>query len=276
MSLDLSRYCQGLRLQDDGVYRSDRIGQKIHFPEGGHAVLEQIEDASFWFRHRNKCIAAIIKRHGCSGPLFDVGGGNGFVARCLANLGQDLVLVEPSPIGCLAARRRGLPAVINADFSGAGFLPGLVPAFGLFDVIEHVEDDLGFFRNLHEALAVGGKVYVTTPAYSWLWSDVDAVSGHFRRYNRTSLCKLATEAGLAVSYVTYFFQLLVPAVFSARVLAERLAVRPRRADSPQREHAPGVTARLLERLLAYEVLLLASGRSLSFGSSLLMVATKED
>ena len=275
MSPDLTHCCQGLRLGDDGLYHSDRVGERIHFPEGGHAVLEQIEDASFWFRHRNKCITAVVKRHGHPGTLFDVGGGNGFVARCLTNLGKDVVLVEPSPLGCAIARRRGLATVVNTDFSSAGFLSGTVSSFGLFDVIEHVEDDLAFFRNLHEALAVGGKVYVTTPAYSWLWSDVDAVSGHFRRYDRTSLCKLATEAGLAVSYVTYFFQLLVPAVYAARVLADKLAVRPRRADRPQREHAPGVTARLLERLLAYETPLLASGRSLPFGASLLMVATKE-
>ena len=62
--------------------------------------LHQIEESSFWFKHRNACIEAAVKCHPprSGGPIFDVGGGNGFVTLGLIRAGFETVLVEPGPM----------------------------------------------------------------------------------------------------------------------------------------------------------------------------------
>ena len=43
-------------------------------------------------------------------PIFDMGGGNGFVAKGLLDKGWDVVLLEPGPTGTKHANR-GIPIV---------------------------------------------------------------------------------------------------------------------------------------------------------------------
>src|SRR5690606_21548140 len=123
------------------------------------------------------------------GPIFDIGGGNGFVARGLAAAGFPAVVIEPGPTGARNAQARGLSPVVCAALDDAGFLPGSVPAAGLFDVLEHIEDDLGAMATLSALLPPGGRVYLTVPAYQWLWSSEDELGGHHRRYTRASLAR---------------------------------------------------------------------------------------
>ena len=57
--------------------------EAISYPEEGNEACFQIEDQSFWFRHRNNCIQELVRKFppNGKGPIFDVGGGNGFVAK---------------------------------------------------------------------------------------------------------------------------------------------------------------------------------------------------
>lgn len=271
---DLDRYCEGLQPGQDGIFVSRLAGEQIHFPEQGHATLANLEDDSFWFRHRNRCIVAAVRKYPPSGPLFDVGGGNGYVARGLEESGVRVVLVEPGAAGCATAHRRGLSTVVNADFYGARFIPGSVPGIGLFDVIEHVEDDRAFLRSVSQALAPGGRLYVTVPAYSWLWSQVDAASGHFRRYTMASLGEAVAAAGLVRTYATCFFQPLIPAILLTRVLMGILRKPERTVANTSSEHSRTLAARCLESLLRYESYAISKGVGLPFGASLLLVASK--
>jgi len=271
---NLDIYSDALSLGPDGVFVSRLEAGEVHFPEQGHGQLVLLEDGSFWFRHRNRCIVAAVRNHPPRGPLFDVGGGNGFVSRGLKDAGFEVVLVEPGPVGCANARRRGLDLVVRADFGTAGFRAGVLPGVGLFDVLEHVRDDVGFLRDVARALAPGGRLYLTVPAYQWLWSEVDAASGHFRRYTRSSLAAAVASAGLRVAYGTFFFLPLPPVMLLTRVL--RQALRRQRQDSPdtRSEHSPP-GARLLEALLGFECASIARGASLPGGASLLLVAAKD-
>lgn len=52
-----------------------------------------------------------------------------------------VVLLEPGPDGVRNARRRGVRQVLRGTLEAAGFLPDSIPSAGLFDVLEHIEDD---------------------------------------------------------------------------------------------------------------------------------------
>jgi SAM-dependent methyltransferase len=235
-----------------------------------------VEDGSFWFRHRNQCIVDMVERFRPEGVFLDIGGGNGYVAKGLAEAGVRCALIEPGIEGARAARARGIEPVICARLEDTAFPPGSIAAAGMFDVLEHIEDDAGVLRQVHALLRPGGRLFLTVPAYGFLFSADDTVAGHFRRYSRTSLARVLTTAGFAIAYAGYMFAPLPLPIFLFRTIPSRLGLR--RGSDPERdaaEHAPhGPVARLLARLLASESQRLRRGRSLPFGSSCLCVALK--
>ncbi len=179
---DIQSITTGLKLGKDGIWYGIDT-QDISYPPDGNEACFAIEDSSFWFRHRNNCIISAVRSYPPEnkGTIFDIGGGNGFVSLGLANSGFDVALVEPGRTGASNAKRRGLKTVICATTESARFKPHSLSAVGLFDVVEHIEDDLSFLRFFRSLLKQGGRLYMTVPAYSFLWSEEDVLSGTFQK-----------------------------------------------------------------------------------------------
>ena len=59
MTFDLPSLAPGLERRADGIWFARRQAP-VSYPEHGNAACLQIEDRSFWFRHRNRCIASVV------------------------------------------------------------------------------------------------------------------------------------------------------------------------------------------------------------------------
>lgn len=69
----------------------------------------------------------------------------------------------------------------------------------MLDVIEHVEDDLSFVRDVVDgSLAPRGWLLASVPAYQWLFSEHDRVLKHYRRYSPRAIRTVLEGAGLHV------------------------------------------------------------------------------
>jgi len=222
--IDLAAIAANIEQSADGIWRC-KSASPVSYPEWGNDACFQVEDVSFWFRHRNACILEVMRQVPPPGPVFDVGGGNGFVAKGMQDAGFDVVLLEPGSKGASNAQRRGIRNVICAGLEDAGLGRASMSAAGLFDVVEHIEEDREFVKLVRSYLCPGGRVYLTVPAYQSLWSHEDEDAGHFRRYGRQTLLDLLRESGFAVEFLTGFFQFLVPAILVGRVLPYRLGQR---------------------------------------------------
>ena len=277
--IDIESISTGLVRGDDGIWYGPET-RDVSYATDGHAACLAVEDRSFWFRHRNRCILAIVERHPpeAGGAIFDIGGGNGVVAAALAAAGFEVALLEPGRAGASNARRRGLETVICATTDGARLRPGSLPAVGLFDVIEHIEDDAAFLASVHALLQPGGRLYATVPAYPFLWSDEDVTAGHFRRYTRQGICARIEQAGLEVEFATFIFRFLPIPIALFRALPWRLglSLAGRQNQRVARDHAArgGAMARVLDFLLRAEVDNLQRGEPMRFGGSCLVVATR--
>jgi hypothetical protein len=222
--IDIGRITVNLKRTDEDTWSSPD-SSRIDYPVEGNSVYFEVEDASFWFQHRNDCILSAIKRYPPPGPIFDIGGGNGFVAKAMADAGFPAILVEPGAMGIVNARRRGLTPVIQSTLEGAKFREASLPAIGLFDVLEHIDDDLGFLRLAHCLAIPSGMIYVTVPAHNWLWSHEDAAAGHFRRYRLDALHRLLQKSGWEPVFATYFFSFLPLPILLLRCLPYYLGIR---------------------------------------------------
>src|SRR5690349_10377791 len=115
----------------------------ISYPVDANEVYKKIEEESFWFAHRSSIICNIASRLIDSTQGFlDIGGGNGYNSLSLQRAGFSVVMLEPGSQGILNARQRGIKNLIHATLKDASFKPGSVDNAGLFDVLEHIENDV--------------------------------------------------------------------------------------------------------------------------------------
>jgi len=278
--IDLAQISRNLEQTADGEWRSKSLST-VSYPEWGNQACFDVEDSSFWFRHRNACILEAVSQYPPAGPLFDIGGGNGFVARAMQDAGLEVVLVEPGAAGIVNARRRGIQQVVHATLEDARFIPGSLPAIGLFDVVEHMEDDHKFLETIRIHLSSHGRIYLTVPAYQGLWSEADVVAGHYRRYSRRVLRELLERVGFEVELATGFFRFLPPAILAMRVIPYRLGwktpLEAQEVDTKMvRQHQVknGLVGRTLSWIQQREVTGIRERRENKFGASWLVVARK--
>ena len=273
--IDLGALSDRLERGPDRVWRTGG-DTAVCYPASGHGACFSVEETSFWFAHRNRCVVALARAHPPvgGGVIFDVGGGNGFVAAALQRAGFGVVLVEPGPDGVANARCRGIEAIAQAEFRDAGFRDATLPAVGLFDVIEHVEAQEDLLTSVYQSLARGGRLYVSAPAHQSLWSREDELAGHHRRYRLAELTDILEQVGFSISYASYFFVPLPLPIFLLRRIPYRLGLGVS-TDDPAilaRQHQTGT--RLAERLLWWEAAAIRGAVSLPFGASCLIAATK--
>lgn len=273
---DVRQFAPELVESADGIWRAPQHSE-ISYPQEGNLNCLALEADSFWFEHRSRCIQAVMARYAPAGPVFDIGGGNGYVSVGLNRAGIETVLVEPGADGARNARRRGVQTVVCATLQDAGFLAGSLPAAGLFDVLEHIDDQDAFLRDLADRLSPGGRVYLTVPAYRWLWSADDDYAGHYRRYTLAGIQRVLRAAGLRMEFGSYIFGILPAPIFLMRVIPTRLGIRKQNAwDSYQKEHSrrSGWAGSVLNSVLRVEYAWLRRGRALPIGGSCLVVARK--
>ncbi len=263
----------GLQEGPAGFWAAGSSGE-LSYPDDAHEACYQVEATSFWFAHRNRCVAATVRRLPPAGLFADVGGGNGFVSAALLDAGIELLLVEPGKEGAMNAWRRGVRPVVCARLEQAGVAAGSLGGIGLFDVVEHIEDDVAFLQEMRRHLAPDGRVYISVPAFQQLWSYEDDRAGHFRRYSARTLRAALRRAGFEVEYLSAMFVWLPLPVFFLRRVPSLLGRRTPGADRMHAEHGlpGGIGGRALSRLLDSEYKVIQSGGAFPIGGSLLAVA----
>ena len=221
--IDLRSIATNLEPGEDGIwFARERAG--ISYPDEGNQNCLAVEENSFWFEHRNRCIIQLMRAFPPSGVVFDVGGGNGYVALGMMRAGIPAIVVEPGRQGARNARRRGIEPVVCAALEDAGFLPQSLPAAGIFDVLEHMRDEAAFLARLRDLLADGGRLYLTVPGGPLLWSADDVYAGHYRRYTLASLRAALERAGFEVEFATSIFSMLPPLIWLGRSLPSRMGL----------------------------------------------------
>jgi SAM-dependent methyltransferase len=274
--VDVQQIATNVALGDSGIWFARGHGE-VSYPASGHSICLQLEDRSFWFRHRNRCILELLRIFPPSGPFLDIGGGNGFVSCAIERAGMDVALLEPGLEGAQSARRRGLKTVICCTFEDLGLIPESIDAAGLFDVLEHIADDTEFLRRVRAALRPRGRVYLTVPAREFLWSTEDTAAGHYRRYSPKSLVAPLERAGFDIEFLTTIFWLLPVPIFHFRVLPSRMGIRRNEVLAhAQAEHLTnaGPLRAAVEWLQSAELVAIRSRRVALFGASLLVAASK--
>lgn len=217
-------------------------------------------------------IISAVQKHTPDRILLDIGGGNGFVTKGLQINNLSAVLLEPGKAGCINARKRGVKNIICATLSEAGIKDGCIDSAGLFDVLEHIEDDLAFLKEIHSRMIKNGKLFITVPAYPFLWSYEDDYTGHFRRYTLPNLISTSKEAGFKCIYSTYLFSILPLPIWFRRVIFSQ---RDLKKEKPQNKaHKKSFASYLIDWVWKVETKIVKKGIKIPFGSTCFVVLEK--
>ncbi len=144
------------------------------------------------------------------GTALDFGAGIGTFAEGLRGRVGRLLCLEPDP--AQAAR------LLSAGFEVCGSLDavpdGSIDVVYTLNVLEHIADDRAVLVAVRKKLKAGGRLLVYVPAFALLFSDMDRLVGHERRYSLRELKEKLETAGFRIELARHadaigFFAALV-------------------------------------------------------------------
>jgi len=247
------------------------------FSADSFSFLRQVEENNFWFKVRNRIIIGLIKKYsGRSGnkKLLEIGCGTGYVLSGLSASTDFQLSGSDIHVEGLKYAQQRVPTAefIQMDATEMPF-ENEFDAIGAFDVLEHISEDELALKNIHKSLCPNGVLYISVPQYMFMWSSLDEISFHKRRYSKAELMQKVTAAGFKIEYCGSFVFSLFPLMVFSRFLLQR---KEKAASGNEEFKINRFLNAALESVLSLDEFLIKTGFRLPFGGSLLCVARKTD
>ena len=262
---------------------------KESYDDKFYEPLMAIEDKHFWFRSRNQLISNLIQKYSVQSPDADscekrgmeIGCGTGNVLKFVQQKfpSQQIIGVDLFIEGLQFAKSRGAVNLVQADIYQAPFSSGL-DWIGLFDIIEHLDNDVDVLQKISDLLKAEGKLFISVPAFPVLWSYFDVAGKHKRRYTVKTLQKALKQAGLTLEFASYTNVMVFPILwFMRRVLQggkvpEALSEEELDSKTNSELRIIPVINEIVAFILWIEGKLIQSGMKMPFGTSLIAVAKR--
>jgi SAM-dependent methyltransferase len=186
-----------------------------------YSEMAEIEDEHWWFRGRRTIVSSLLGSlplpKGSS--ILEVGCGTGGNLDMLNHFGQVYAFEMSESARQIAQKKTASQYDIRS-----GYCPQAIPFVGktfdlicLFDVLEHIEEDKETLSSLSSLLNKNGFIFLTVPAYQWMFGPHDVFLHHRRRYTSRQLSAVARSAGLKPVKLTYINTVLFPLAVVARL-----------------------------------------------------------
>jgi len=233
----------------------------------------------WWFRARRKILRALLLRVDwkTNSQVLEIGAGTGTNLYNIYPPRIALIGVEPDIRNVEIASAKGKIKVYAGTIENLPYEidDKIYDYITMFDVLEHVKDDLGALKIINNKLNSGGKLILTVPSYKWLWNKHDIVNHHYRRYTSSNLKKKLEEADFKVIRATYFNTFLFPLVVSLRLISKIIKkIGSFNEVKSDFEYSFGVLDRIFYLIFSSERWLL-NFLNFPFGSSIFVVAQKK-
>ena len=186
-------------------------------------LLDEIEEGHWWFVGKRLILRRLLEK--CeTGRMLDLGCGTGGVLRDWEGRSGTCVGIDRSSLALRICARRGFGTLARGDLTRLPFRERFFDTVLVLDVLEHLEDDVGFLRDAAWSCREGGLLVIAVPAFPSLWSQHDETFEHYRRYRSAGLEQVVVASGLEPERLTYTNSLLFPVAALWRLVSYRLGV----------------------------------------------------
>jgi len=229
-------------------------------------LLEQ--EYHWWFKAKRDIIKSSIKTFSPNlENILEIGSGTGSNIKMLQEFAK-LTIIEPN----LYARSK-----IKENFKDSvEILDGKLPnnlnlnkkfdLICLFDVLEHIKEDLESLKILKQYLNQDGKIIITVPAFQFLFSQHDVNLHHFRRYNQKQLKKLIKQSDYEIEFISYFNFFLFPLALISRIWLKIFS-----NSNPKNDSTSETINYLLYKIFSFEKYFLKQKLKFPFGLSAIVI-----
>ena len=185
-----------------------------NFPDYDPKALDifyRYEKNHFWFKARRDLICDVFRDFvGRRETVIEIGTGTGNISKMLLENGYKMIIGDVHKNALYQFGNDQIAEKYQFDLMEAPFREHF-DVIGMFDVLEHINEDGLAVRKICEMLKKGGRVVVTVPAHQWLWSKFDLT--HKRRYELKELKDMFKKGGFDVVLAKNFFVSIIPLLF---------------------------------------------------------------
>lgn len=236
----------------------------------------KLEREHWWFKVREEILKSQLNYYlekNKEQTIMNVGAATGRSSEMLNNFGK-VTSIEYDKIVCDLINAKTNLNYIHASITELPFPDNSFDVICAFDVIEHVEKDLLAIKELKRVCKKEGYIFVTVPAFNFLWSQHDLINHHFRRYNSKQLTNLFLENSLNKVKTTYFNTLLFIPISIYRIFVNRMTKLDQKPKSDfSTKFGDNIINKLLKKIFGLEVFLLKN-LNFPFGVSILSIWKK--
>ncbi len=72
------------------------------------------------------------------------------------------------------------------------------------NTLEHIENDIAVLNNFYHILEDKGKLVLLVPSIKYLYSSLDKIAGHFRRYSKKEIINKLRKSNFFILHINYF------------------------------------------------------------------------
>ncbi|MDD5130592.1 MAG: class I SAM-dependent methyltransferase [Candidatus Omnitrophica bacterium] len=234
----------------------------------------ELEDKHWWFVGMRNIFYRFVNdiyRNKTDLKILDVGCGAGMIMKDLGKFGE-VTGIDVEPAAMEFCHKRNIGKLCLGSGINLPFRSGVFDLVIAFNVVEHVQDDISFVKELDRVCKGGGRVILATSAFNFLWSQHDEINRHKRRYLKSGLQMILENRHLAVERITYTNCILFLPIFLAITL-KKLLRRNGLSLINAYYSAPALINRFLLFILKIESLILIRF-DFPYGVSLLCVGRK--
>ena len=183
-----------------------------------------LERSHWWFTAREEILKSLLpKLTSTPQKILNVGAATGRSTEWLSTFGE-VTSIEYDPDCCNFVNAELNLNVTQGSITDLPYESNSFDVVCAFDVIEHVEDDQTAVDEMRRVSKTGGILYITVPAFMFLWSEHDEVNQHYRRYSKAQILRLLPKDG-SVLFASYFNSILFIPISFFRVIVARLGIK---------------------------------------------------
>lgn len=189
-------------------------------------LLFEFEEKHFWFSQRRNIIKYFINKYVQKNSSFiEIGAGTCNISRMLNDEGFNVSVGDIHKNGLEIAKSFNIKNLYQFDLYKPPF-NNHFDVLGLFDVLEHLEEEEEAITNIRKILNNKGLLILTVPAHMWLWNQFDEIARHKRRYSLSDLKKLLSNNCFNVLEAKNFFVSIIPLLLVRKILHNKLNYEP--------------------------------------------------
>ena len=211
---------------DGTVEPLERIRERVPGP----LLRSLIEDEKthFWYIGRRTIFLDVLHHEvgklGSNALVVDLGCGGGGMLDGLGEIGP-VFGTDLYHEMLLLCHELGRERVFEASSHRLPLRNDCADLLVAFDVIEHIPQEEDVIAECFRVLKPGGRLFLSGPAYQWLYTHQDRLVDHQRRYTVGELRRKLAAAGFEVvrgSYIQFFLFPPILVLTLLRMMRERL------------------------------------------------------